>query len=268
MKALRYILYFLLISAVAGLIAYQAFVTKDLEIGDLVKAGLILAGILASMFRSPRKASPANKKTAYQKAYPEFIRTPFSDDPRLEKKFYSAVEDYNRDKPDTGLKKLTQLRGECKNSDERFSVTVFTALCLDDMGLYREAAKAYENALLIRPNSSLASNSGLCFQRMGDFEQAEAAYDRAIEIDPYNAYAYNNASAMYFREGDYETALDYAEQAIDCNPNLKEALATAAVCHGLWNDTELFESYYRRAVTAGYDGKKIKQRIRELDPTL
>ena len=48
MKALRYILYFLLIGAVAGLIAYQAFVTNDLETGDLVKAGLILAGILAA----------------------------------------------------------------------------------------------------------------------------------------------------------------------------------------------------------------------------
>lgn len=268
MKALRTILYILPICAIAGILGYQAFVSRDLTGSDLAKVGLLLAGILFSMLRPPKRKAVTNKKLAYQKAYSQFIRNPFADHPKLEKKFYGAVDDYNQDKPDAAVKKLMALRGECRNTDELYSVTVFTALCLDDMGLYAEAVNAYENALNIRPNSSLASNAGLCFQRMGDFEQAEAAYERAIEIDPYNAHAYNNAASMYFREGDYETALDYAEQALDCNPNLKEALATAAVCHGLWNDKELFESYYRRAVTAGYDGKKIKQRIKELDPTL
>ena len=46
MKALQYILYFLLISAVAGLIAYQAFVTKDLETGEETKILLPKSNVL------------------------------------------------------------------------------------------------------------------------------------------------------------------------------------------------------------------------------
>lgn len=268
MKALRYILYGLLAAAVIGLICYQAFITKNLESGNLVKAGLILAGILLSLLR-PRKARYAgSRKTLYQKAYGEFIQGAFADDPKLEKKFYSAVDDYNKHRFESGVKKLMALRKECQRTADIYAVTVFTGLCLDDLHLYEEAADAYENALRIRPNSTLASNLGLCLQRLGNLEQAMAAYEKAIDLNPENAFVYNNMSVLYFRNSDYEAALDYAKQALERNPNMKQALGTAAMCYALLGQEEQYKEYYRRAVAAGQDGQKLKARIKELDPAL
>lgn len=268
MKALRYILYGLLAAAVIGLTAYQAFVTKDLTGSDLTKAGLLLAGIVFSLIRPQRTRRAGGSKALYQKTYGEFIRSAFSEEPRLEKRFYSAVADYAQDRPAKGVEKLMKLRKECQKTDDIYAVTVFTALCLDDMGLYQEAANEYRKALALRPTSTLASNLGLCCQRLGDLEAAEAAYDQAIRLDPQNAFAYNNASAMYYREGDYEIALEYAEQALDINPGMKQALGTAAICYALLGYQAEYEDHYRRAVAAGYDGRKIKDIIKNLDPEL
>lgn len=268
MKALRYILIGLVAAAVAGILAYQALVAKNLTTNDIFRAALILAGLVLSLVKSRKRRPVGNKKTLYQKAYGEFIRNAFSSDPKLEKKFFSAVDDYNQDRPAKGVEKLRKLRGECHNSADIYAVTVFTGLCLDDMGLYEEAASAYENALRIHPSSTLASNLGLCRQRLGNFPGAVEAYEHAIDLDPDNAFVYNNMASLYFREGDYETALDYAEHAIDINPTMPQALSTAAICFALLGDEELYKEHYRRAVAAGYDGKTIKQAIRNLDPTL
>lgn len=268
MKALRYILYGLLATAIVGLVCYQAFVEKNLDSGNLVKAGLILAGILLSLLR-PRKARYAgSKKVLYQKAYGEFIQGAFTDDSKLEKKFYSALHDYNNSKPQAGIKKLLELRKECQHTADIYAVTVFTGLCLDDLGLYDEAVNAYEDALRIRPNATLTSNLGLCYQRLGNLKQAEAAYKQSIGLDPNNPFVYNNIAAMHFHNADYETALDYAKQALDCNPNMKEALGLAAMCFALLGQEDEYKEYYRRAVAAGQDGQKLKAKIKSLDPAL
>lgn len=268
MKALRYILYGLLAAAVIGLVAYQAFITKNLESRNLVKAALLLAGILLSLLRPRKTRYVGSKKTLYQKAYGEFIQGAFADDARLEKKFYSALHDYNNSKPQAGVKKLIVLRKECQRTADVYAVTVFTGLCLDDMGLYEEAANVYENALNLRPNATLASNLGLCYQRLGNPEQAMAAYERSISLNPENPFVYNNISVLYFRDGNYETALAYALQALNHDSSMKQALGTAAMCYALLGNEESYKEYYRKAVAAGQDGNKLKATIKSLDPAL
>ena len=63
-------------------------------------------------------------------------------------------------------------------------------------------------------------------------------------------------------------ALDYAEQAIEIDPKMPQPLATAAICCALLDERDDYEHYYRQAVSAGYDGQKIKNAIRSLDPAL
>jgi tetratricopeptide (TPR) repeat protein len=144
-------------------------------------------------------------------------------------------------------------------------VTVFTGLCLDDMGRYEEALAKYDAARKIKDCSTLASNMGLCCYRLGNFNQALDYYEEAIQLDSKNAYAYNNLSTLYFAAGDYESALGAAEDAISCNEKMPQALSTAAICAKLMGDEELYATYYRRAVAAGYDGDKIKRVIQKLD---
>lgn len=266
MKALRVIVSALLIAAVAGLLFYQGMVTKNLETGNLVRGLLIIAGAVAAMFKTPKRRSVPNKKALYQKAYPEFIQDPFSDQPKLEKLFYHAVHDYNQRKPSAAVAKLEKLRRECQRTSDLRAVTIFTALCLNDMQKYEAAIGQYDAALKIRDSSTLHSNMGLCYQKLGDFQAAEDSYLRATRSDPKNAYAWNNLSALYFRKGDYAQALSYAEHAITLSSRMPEALSTAAICSHLLGNFPEYERYYRQAVTYGYDGNKIKKVIRMMNP--
>jgi tetratricopeptide (TPR) repeat protein len=268
MKALRYTLCIALILASIGLLVYQGVVEKNLETSNLIRGIIIILGAIGTMFKKPKPRPVANKKALYQKAYPEFIQEPFAEEPKLEKKFYDAVHDYNRNQPAAAVSKLEKLRSECQRNADLRAVTVFTALCLDDMGRYAEALEKYYVARKIRDSSTLASNMGLCAYRLGNFRQAQDYYEEAIQLDKTNAYAYNNLATLYFAAGDYESALDAAEDAISCNEKMPQALSTAAICAKLTGDEESYTNYYRRAVAAGYDGNKLKNVIKKLDPNL
>jgi tetratricopeptide (TPR) repeat protein len=247
---------------------YAIVIKKDYDLGGIIRLVIALAGVIVAFFRPRNIRRAVNKKELYQKSYSEYIQNAFSDNKKLENKLYAAIHDYNCDKPGAGLKKLEKLRKECQRTADLYAVTVFTGLCLDDMGQYEKAAEKYETALHIRPSSSMTSNLGLCWQRLGDTDKALSLYERAIELDSGNAVALNNISALYFRQGDYETALDYAEAALDCNAVMPQALSTAAICSALLGSEEEYKNYYRRAVSAGYDGNKIKNAIKALNPEL
>ncbi len=268
MRAVKIILVVILALAVIGLLCYQGFVTRDLELADLIKGILILAGLVLVLFRPNRRRRVSNKKALYQKAYPEFIQNVFAEDKKLEKKFYDAVDDYNQNKLAAAVSKLSKLRGQCQRTADIYAVTVFTALSLFDMQLYEEAAKHYYSALQMRPHSTLASNLGLCYERLGKTEMALEAYQKAVALNPNNAFVYSNLGFLFFRKEDYESALENAEKSIAINAQMPQALALASMCCALLERGEEYAKYYRRAVNAGYDGNRIKNTVQSLDPRL
>ena len=267
MKSLRYILYSLVILGAAGLMAYQYFIEHNLESSNVIKCALIIAGAIIGIIKCPRRRI-SNKKALYQKSYGEFIQNAFSDNKKLENQLYNAIHDYNLNKPAAAVSKLNKLRKEYQRTADLYAVTVFLGLCYDDMHLYIDAIKEYEAALKIRPTSTIYSNLGLCQYRTGNIEAAQESYENAIRIDPHNAFAYNNFSALFFREADYYDALEYAEMALSEDPKMVQALSTAAICSALIGETEDYERYYRQAVIKGYDGNKIKATIQALDTSI
>ena len=257
MKAIRYIVSSLLIAVCLGLLAYQFFVEKHLETKDVFRAVVIMLGAVLSMLRKP-KQKVVNPKITYEKAYGEHIQQAFHDSPKLEKQLYSAIHFYNRNQPDKAMKLLKALRKECQRTNELRAVSIFSGLCLDDMQLYEQAIEQYQ----------AAANMGLCYQRLGNFQEAERRYDQAIQLDPKNAYAINNLSALYFRNGDYDHALDTAMEAIAIDGTMRQALTTAAICCGVLGYQEEYEQYYRQAVANGAEGNVIKEIIKKLDASL
>lgn len=268
MKALRYILYGLVIAGAIGLLVWQGLVEKSLDSGNLAKGILIIAAAVLGMLRPARRKKVSNKKVVYQKAYGEFIHNAFSEDPKLEKKFYEAVDDYNFERYAAGIAKLEKLRKECQSTADLYAVTVFTALCCDGMQAFEDAITHYTAAAAIRENSTLHSNAGLCLMRLGRYEESEEAFRRAIQVDSNNEYAWNNLASLYFRQGGYEEALEFSREAIRLNSKMPQALSCAAICCALLGDQEEYESYYRQAVANGYDGRKIKEVVKALDPAL
>lgn len=270
MKKLPYILYGLLLVGVVGLLAYDYLPDHHIDSSDLTRAGLLFAGIVLGMLKAGKRQdrSVASKKTVYTNAYPQFIQNVFPDDKTSEKLFFSAVDDYNRNRPARGVEKLSKLRGECRNSSDRFAVTVFTALCLDDMGLYDKAAEAYRAAIQIKPHTTLYSNLGLVLERLGKPEESVEAYHQAIRLDPDNAYPINNLAQRFIRMGDYKQGLEYARQAIAINPKMPQALNAMTICSYMLGNMEDYENYYRQAVSNGSDGQKLKAFLQSLDTTI
>lgn len=270
MKKLLYIIYTLLILALTGFLIYDIFVAKNFEIKSLIKYLVLIVGFIASIVKlsSRSRREVLRKKQTYKKAYADFIRTAFSGDPKLENQLYSTIHDYNQNKPDEAIKKLEMLRKECHNSDDLYAVSIFTALCLDDLHNFEPAAEQYKAALNLRPHSTLASNLGLCLDRLGDQQGAIDAYRYASQLDPKNEYPLNNLAQLYVREGEYETAIEYAQKAIALNSKMFQAYSAMAISHAMLGNTAEYEKCYRQAVANGSDGKKIKAFIASLDASL
>lgn len=265
MKALKYVLYSLVILAAVGLLCYYIFVEQDLAPTNIAKCLLIVAGAVIGMLKPTKKRTVGNKKALYQKAYGTFIQNAFSDDPKLERKLYSAIDDYNHNKPSSAIPKLEKLRKQCQRTADLYAVTVFLGLSCDDMGAFTEAIQHYEAASRIRNNSTVSSNLGLAYQRIGRFEDAEDAYHQAIQIDPKNMYALTNLAVLHFRRGDYEESLALSEQVLAMDAGMVQALSNAALCCALTGREEEYKTYYRRAVSNGYDGRKIKNYLAQME---
>lgn len=262
MKALRYILVGLVGTATVGLLVYQGFVTHELTGPNLTKAILILAGLVLSLMKGSRRGRAT--KADYKAAYGHLISTAFSEDPKLEKQFYKALDDFNRQKYPAALKKLEQLRISSPKSADRFAVTVFTALCHSRTGNYEEAIRLYSSALQIREHSTVASNMGSCYLELGKIEEALECFKRAVRADASNPNAYNNIAQLCIQTGKFAEAIPYAEEALSINAKMPQALNAMAICHAMLGNEAEYESYFRRAVACGSDGKTLRAYIENL----
>ena len=267
MKKLPLILYIVLALVVIGILVWDFAVDNLIDQGTQAKAIVVLSGLIISIVNLSRRTRRrvSSKKTLYTNAYSAYIENVFPEDRKLQKLFFNAVDDYNHDKPAAGVEKLEKLRGSCVRRSDIYAVTVFQALCLDEMKVYDKAAAQYRAALAIKPDSALASNLGLVLNRMGRDEEATTAYDQALRLDPGNANAWNNLAQQHMRNGEYEQALEAAAKAVALNPKVAPAHSVLAVCSYMLGDMESYEQHYRRAVANGYNGERIKAYIAAMD---
>lgn len=270
MKKLQYVLYVLLIVAIIGLVLYDYLPDQVIDSGTYKKGGILLVGAVLGIVKAATRGerSVANKKAVYSKAYAEFIGTAFSQERKLEKIFYRAIDAFQTGKYQAALAKLEQLLPECQRNEERYAVTVFQGLCFDKLQIADKALVYYEAAQQIRPNSRIASNMGSCYARKGCTEEAVHAYQQAIYLNSKNPVPYNNLAQHLIQEGDYTLAMDYARQALEVDNKMPQALSAMAICSYMTGDTERYERYYRQAVSNGYDGNALKDYIRSLDASI
>lgn len=262
MKLAR-VLYVLLFAIMAGILCYQGFVTKDLTSGNLVKG--IFVGITAifGFLRTFRRGG-GNKKSVYTSAYGKIIGNAFEEEPKLEKQLYSAIDDFNKNAYAAAIRKLQKMDEKCTRSAQRFAVQFFTALCYENQNNYPAAIEAYQKALTLRQHSSAASNLGMCYMKTGNFDRAVEFYQLAARLDSKNPYPLNNIAQLYIRQGDYESAIAYALQALEREQNFRQASDALAVCYAMLGDQQQYAQYYRRSITCGSDGNKLKAFIRSL----
>jgi tetratricopeptide (TPR) repeat protein len=88
-----------------------------------------------------------------------------------------------------------------------------------------EAVEAYEAALKLRPDFTVAMNNcGVSLSALGELERAQRMFDEAVRLEPGSPFAYNNLGVLLEHLGRYEDALRQFEKAVQLKPDFADAL--------------------------------------------
>lgn len=257
-------------AAVIGLALYELLIAKTANSTTLVRAGLILAGLVITAVRliSGQNASRGKRMLAYREAYGDLIGNAFETDPKGKKAFYNALDDFNRRNHLAAVNKLKKLYDSTSSPAELFAIFTFLGIILEDVCSWQEAIRFYQMALEYRTHKTVVINLAFCYDRGGYPDTAMDTYRWAIELAPDDPVPSNNLAVICLRQGKYEDGLEYAHAALRINGNYKSALTTVAIANAMLGNTREYEEYYRRAVAHGADGEGIKAFIRNLQSDL
>jgi tetratricopeptide (TPR) repeat protein len=223
---------------------------------------IALLGIL--MLTRPKSKGDDFNSDAISKILGDYAKDAFSDDSKLSKDFQAVVTNLQGNMPKAALAKLEKLAPNCRNDAERYAVAVLTGMVCAKLNEYKMAIVEYNRAIILNPTSDVAMKIGTCHQRLGQLKKARDSYEFAIELDPSNIPAMSALATAWVADGQYNDALDYAEEVLKLDETNASALATCAICHGLLNHPHRSAEYTEKAVAAGYSEKKIEDTIKAL----
>lgn len=215
------------------------------------------------LFR-PKKAATKSGQQVAQEILDDFCADAFAHNEVLDKKFQSALNDLGNNLPKTAGNKLKKLADECSTNPQKYAVALASAkACLLSQD-YRNAVREYNKAIVLNPTPTLAYSIGDCNQRLGYLDKARDSYEFAQELDPTNPQYPSSLGTVCVGEGDYDSAIDYAQDALALDENFPQALATMAICYGMKNDSLMHRHYLDKAFDSGYSQKKIEETIQAL----
>ncbi len=127
-----------------------------------------------------------------------------------------------------------------------------------------EAARAFEDALRVDP-THVPSLLKLGYTRfhMNDLSGAMEAYNKVHEIDVTNAEAWNLKGLIYYRQKNYDKALDSVEKAIDSNSTDGMSWYNKACYHSLLNHIPEAIEALKRSIEI--DVKNAKKAVKDKD---
>lgn len=93
------------------------------------------------------------------------------------------------------------------------------AILLASGGDYTEAIACFKRAIIIqRDNYLLWYNLGITYRDCGDLENARASLEKSHQISPEKADVLETLSTICIQQGDFSTALYYAQEGLEQNP--------------------------------------------------
>jgi len=224
---------------------------------------LMFSGVLLLLLVLLRPKKSANKSAAAiaEEILGEFAGDAFGSDEALKQKFDAVLSDLGANLPKAAVSKLQKLAPLCTGKEEQYAVAMASAYAWKKQNNFRNAAREYNKAVVIHPTADLAYAIGDCHQRLGDLDKARDSYDFALELDPKNAKYPSSIATTYVGDGDYDTAMDYASDALALDESYPQALATMAICYGVKGETMMHKHYRKLASNNGYSESKISSTI-------
>jgi len=175
------------------------------------------------------------------------------------------------DVPTKDIEKIELLPSEEKSTESKLADPNYTRNKLFKKGIsfmaderMEEAAQAFEEALQIDPGhvDSLLKLGYTRFH-MGDLGGAMDSYNRVLEIDVTNPEAWNLKGLVYYRQKNYEQALECVEKAIDSNPTDGMAWYNKACYNSLLSHIPEAIEALKRSIEI--DVKNAKKAVRDRD---
>jgi tetratricopeptide (TPR) repeat protein len=234
------------------------------NMSPLALIGLSAALFAATFFMRPKKNTADTTPEAILDALGEYGKDAFSDESQLSQGYQRAVANFLSNMPKAAITKLEKIAPQCRNNQERYAVSMVTAMAHVKLHNYEAAIPEYNRAVVLNPTSNLALTIGSCQQRVGQLRKARDSYEFALELDPQNLAALSALATAWVASENYNKALEYAELALEIDETDSSALATTAICHGLLGHPERFSQYADLAERQGYSRKKIDETIKAL----
>lgn len=234
------------------------------SVSPTIMLAAMFAVLLILVLVRPKAAAPKPASDVENKVRGEYAKDAFADKPQLAAKFQSALKDYSGNMPKSALNKLGKLAPQCTTDPERYAVAMATATAYCAVQKYSNAIQEYNKAIVLHPTAELALSLGSCYQRLGSLDKARDSYEFALDLDAKYIEARSSLATAYVADGDYESALEQAQLALEQDENHASSLATAAICYGLMNDPLMSKHYSEKAVENGYSQKKITDTISAL----
>lgn len=234
------------------------------SVNPLILIGITAVFMVLLIVTRPKNKGPKPASDLEKKVRGEFAKDAFADDPKLGAMFQAAIKDYSSNMPKAAISKLTKLAAQCTGDKEVYAVAMATAQCQLIIGEPLPAVREYTKALTIYPTAEVAMELGSCHQRLGNLDKARDSYEYALDLDENNLEAKSRIATTYVADHDFAMALEYANEIIDADETNSSALATAAICHGVLQDSVLCKHYTDLAVENGYSKNKIEETIATL----
>ncbi|PKI14112.1 serine/threonine-protein kinase [Colwellia sp. 12G3] len=178
-----------------------------------------------------------------------------------------------------------------KRGADNLTILGFEAFMFFNTGKYQKAADSYSNAFKLRPSTTLLNNLAFSYWRMGDLIKAESTLNKMLAIVPNNYKAkrfqaniwllqgklelaiaayektvtnlnngtdLTNLSLAYALNKQYDKSLDFAQKALDLNPQHPFKLLNLADIEMILGNKESAISHYQKVITILMGKNEVK----------
>lgn len=134
----------------------------------------------------------------------------------------------------------------------------------DDKEILYTLERIFSKKLEQEPkNASFNANMGAILQKEGKFNEALGYYQQAEELDPTNLDTRINVGTLYQQKGDYKTAIKAYDTVLTLEPNNVKANLYKAQCNEKLGEDKLAHEGYKKVLTIDPENQIIKNQMLE-----
>lgn len=139
-------------------------------------------------------------------------------------KFHLGAAALSRNDPETALGRFQEALNLGPNLEDIPSIYSYMAICLKDLGRYRDALEVLEKAVALDPDRTDIHNlMGFCFFKLKEHPKAIECFRRVLQINPASAIDYANIASNYRDMGNRVEAIRHYRLALELDPSIEFA---------------------------------------------